>query len=209
MYQFFLVCATIGGTILILRLGLSLLGLGMETIDGEIGDVHAVDVDVAHDVGGHDGHDGHAHESNLGRVLSFQAIVSFLAFFGVGGLSALEARLGPTVAVLTGMVSGFIAVTLLGYALRSLRHLNADGAVRLEQSIGVVGKVYLRVPGGDSGVGKVILPIQGRTIEVAARTAGPELRAGESVAVCRALNGHTVEIVAAHAYIEKPAPFAD
>jgi hypothetical protein len=205
MKQFFLICATIGGTILVLRLGLSLLGLGLETIDGDIGDIGATHADT--DLG--IGHDGHSHESNLGRIFTFQAIVSFLAFFGIGGLSALEARLAPAVAVVIGMASGFVTVSLLGFALRSLRHLNADGTVRLERSVGLGGTVYLRVPGGDSGAGKVILPIQGRTIEVVARTPGPELRAGESVVVSRALDDRTVEIVAAHAYVDKPPSLSD
>jgi hypothetical protein len=205
MYQFFFICATIGGTILVLRLGLSLLGLGFETIDGEIGDIDATHADVDF----HAGHDGHSHESNLGRIFTFQAIVSFLAFFGIGGLSALEARLAPAIAVVIGLFSGFVAVSLLGYALRALRHLNTDGTVRLEHSVGLGGTVYLRVPGGNSGAGKVILPIQGRTIEVVARTPGPELRAGESVVISRALDDHTVEIVAAHAYLGKSQSLAD
>jgi hypothetical protein len=91
----------------------------------------------------------------------------------------------------------------------SLRHLNADGTVRLERAVGVAGTVYLRVPGSESGEGKVFLPIQGRSVEVIARTTGPELRPGEPVVVCRAIDDHTVEVVAAHAYLDKPAAVVD
>lgn len=207
MYQFFLICATIGGTILVLRLALSLLGIGIHTIEGGIGDIddmHA-DADAVHGVG----HDGHGHESKLGRIFTFQAIVAFLAFFGIGGLSALGAKQTPAVAVLIGTGAGSAAVALLGYAVRSLRHLNTDGTVRLENSVGLGGTVYLRVPGDDSGKGKVFLTIQGRTIEVVARTAGPELRPGEPVVVSHALDDHTVEVVAAHAYLVKPPMLAE
>jgi hypothetical protein len=206
MYQFFLICATIGGTILLLRLALSLVGFGLETIDAEFGDIGATHADTVDHAGGHD---GHSHEWRLGKVFTFQAIVSFLAFFGIGGLSALGARQAPAVAILIGMVAGFVAVSLLGYALGSLRHLNADGTVRLERAVGLGGTVYLRVAGSDSGEGKVMLPIQGRLLEVAARTPGPELRAGEPVIVCRILNDHTVEVVAAHAYVTKPPALVD
>jgi hypothetical protein len=199
MYQFFLICATIGGTILLLRLLISVIGIGSDSFHGDI-DATAPD---------HAGLDGHDHQSSLGRIFTFQAIVSFLAFFGIGGLSVLEAQGPPALAVLVGTAVGIAAVMLLGYALRSLRHLNADGTVRLERSTGTPGTVYLRVPGGESGEGKVFLTIQGRSIEVFARTPGPELRPGEAVMVCRAIDDHTVEVVAAHAYVNKPPVLVD
>ncbi len=198
MHQFFLICATIGGTILVLRLALSVLGLASDSIDG--------DIDATNPDGGLEGHD---HESSLGRIFTFQAIISFLAFFGIGGLSALGAKLAAPVAVLIGTLTGVVAVSLLGYALRSLRHLNADGTVRLEHAIGLGGSVYLRVPGDDTGEGKVMLPLQGRTVEVVARTPGPELRPGEPVVVCRVIDDHSVEVVAAHAYVNKPPALVD
>jgi len=199
MHQFFLICATLGGTILLLRLLIAVIGVGSDSFHGDI-DATAPD---------HAGLDGHDHQSSIGRIFTFQAIVSFLAFFGIGGLSVLEAKGSPPLAVLTGTITGIVAVTLLGYALRSLRHLNADGTVRLERSTGTAGMVYLRVPGSESGEGKIFLPIQGRSVEVYARTPGPELRPGEAVVVCRAIDDHTVEVVAAHAYVEKPPALVD
>ena len=58
MNTLFLICATIGGTILLLQVVLSLLGLGLDSFAGHLGDLgaHAADaggVDVSH--GGHAG----------------------------------------------------------------------------------------------------------------------------------------------------------
>ncbi len=223
MYQFFLICATIGGTILVLRLALSLLGFGFEHADADFGGIGDAHLDAGHDLGHDGGLDhaddggldhaetggGHSHLSNLGRIFTFQAIVSFLAFFGVGGLSALEAKQEPAVAVLIALATGFLAVFLLGYALRSLRRLQNDGTVRIERSVGLGGKVYLRIPAHDGGEGKITLPIQGRTIEVKARTPGPELRLGEPVVVTRVIDGQTVEVATPEAAIAKPVPLTE
>lgn len=209
MYQIFLMCLTFGGTILLLRLVLSLLGLGFESLDGVDGDV---EVDV-HAASGDDAlaDDGQGHHAALGRVFTFQAIVSFVAFFGVGGLTALEFKQHPAAASLVGIASGLVAVFLLGSMLGALRGLNADGSVRISEAVGLEGKVYLRIPGESEGEGKIALPIQGRIVAIPARTPGPGLRAGDPVVVIRVIDEgrHVVEVVVPERYAAKPAPFAD
>ena len=203
MYQFFLICATIGGTILVLRLLLSLLGLGLESWDGSIADLSHADADGPAD------HAGQASHLDLGRIFTFQAIVSFLAFFGVGGLAALDRGQTPGVAVAIGSVTGCAAVGLLGYVIGALRRLHSDGTVRLADAVGLEGTVYLRIPAHGAGEGKITLPIQGRTIEVPARTPGPALAAGEPVVVSRIIDERIVEVVLFQPQVVKPASFAE
>lgn len=211
MDRVFLICLTFGGTILVLRLALSLLGLGFESLDGA--DVHA-DVDLHADgASGHDAmaEDGQGHHAALGKVFTFQAIVAFVAFFGVGGLTALELKQPPAVATLVGVAAGAVAVFLLGAMLGALRNLDADGSVRIANAVGLEGKVYLRIPGEGEGEGKVVLPIQGRIVAIPARTPGPGLRAGDPVVVSRVVDEgrHLVEVVVPERYAAKPASFAD
>lgn len=205
MYQVFLICLTFGGTILVLRLALSLLGLGFEGLDGGDVDVDAPSGDDA--LGG----EGHGHHAALGKVFTFQAVVAFFAFFGVGGLTALELKQHPAAAALVGTACGVVAVFLLGAMLGSLRNLNADGSVRIARAVGVEGKVCLRIPGELGGEGKVVLPIQGRLVEILARTPGPALRAGDPVVVSRVVDEgrHIVEVVLPERYASKPASFID
>lgn len=207
MYKFFLICLTIGGTILVLRLALSLLGLGFDSLDGAVGDLGDADGDAGLGDVITDG--GHGHHADLGRVFTFQAIVTFLAFFGVGGLSTLEMHQHPAVAVLVGVATGLVAVALLGYLLGSLRQLNTDGTVRISGAVGLEGRVYLRIPAEGEGEGKITLPIQGRTIEILARTPGPGLRAGDPVVVSRIIDEHIVEVVLPQRYVAKPPAFAE
>lgn len=236
MYTLFLVCTTIGGTILLLQVALSLLGIGFETAGGHIGDIggghigdigghvgdvgggHVGDVGGGHaDMGGHaadhsgdvgdsSGHGEHSGLSRLGRMLTFQTVLAFVTFFGVGGLASLESGREPLLAVPLALATGIAAMFLIGWCFQALGKLQGDGTVRLERAVGARGRVYLRIPGNDSGAGKVTLVLQDRTIEVQARTQGPELRTGEEVVVTRVIDTNTVEVVAAAAHVEKPVP---
>lgn len=217
MHTVFLACAVAGGTILVLQVALSLLGFGLDhahvgDVGGHAGGVggHAAHVgcDHAGDPGDSPAHDHHGLWS-LGRWLTFQTILAFVTFFGIGGLATFEAGRGPGWAVPVALGTGLAAMVLLGSLFHSLGRLQSDGSLRLAGAEGSRGRVYLRVPGGGDGEGKVTLAVQGRLAEVQARTPGPELRTGEEVAVTRVLDARTVEVVAASAFAEKPAPLYD
>lgn len=220
MHLFFLICASAGGTVLLLKLVLSLLGLGFDVFEGDLGllDGNPGDIASAHDLAGHladhpGDAPGHAHQglgAHLGRILTFQAIVSFLAFFGIGGLAAHSHGHGPWLSSAVAVATGIAAVAVLGQIFGSLRRLHTDGSVRLSSALGVKGVVYLRVPGHGAGEGKVTVPVQGRTIEVLARTTGPELRTGEPVVVLRVIDDQTVEVEAAPVPVHsKPEPIPE
>ena len=75
METVYLVCAVVGGTVLVCQFVMTLLGLGG---DHDAGGDH----DVAHDAGHHEA--GHDHDSSwLVGVLTFRTLVAALAFFGV------------------------------------------------------------------------------------------------------------------------------
>ena len=151
---------------------------------------------------------GTRHESGLsalGKKLTFQTIVAFVTFFGVGGLSAIGFGWSSGASLATAVVVGMAAMVLLAYAFGGLRRLQGSGTLRLSDAVGEVGRVYLRVPAGNGGVGKVTLAIQGRTEEIRAVTPGPELRSGEPIVVTRVLDGRTIEVVAEAAYLAKRA----
>jgi hypothetical protein len=206
MHTFFLICAVIGGTILVLQLGLALLGFG-----GDLAGADGVDLPDLPDGDAGDasvGHEG-AGFSDLARKLTFQAIVSFLAFFGIGGLSAQGYGWPSGASLVTALVTGLGATALLGYAFGGMRKLQGSGSLQLSNAVGQVGRVYLRVPGGDGGVGKIIITVQGRSEELRAITPGPELRAGEAVVVTRVVDERTLEVVDQAAYVDKAGMLAD
>ncbi len=189
METVFLVCAIVGGTLLVGQMLLSFLGFGEH--HGDMG--HDV-VDAHHDVG-HD-HDG----AWFVGLLTFRAIVAALMFFGLVGLASNsrfpEEPMAPLGLALGG---GFAAMFIVSWMMRQLHRLRAEGTVRIDRAVGANGTVYLRIPGQRSGVGKVSLNLQNRTVEYQAVTSHDELPTGAKIRVVGVVSSDTLEVVPADA----------
>ena len=174
----FLVCAALGGTLLVVQLVGTLVGLG-------------ADHDFDH------GTDTGAGGDWFAGVLTVKTATAALAFFGIGGKIALNAELNEWSALAVAVGCGLAALYLVAFLMRSLHKLKADGTARIERSVGLPGTVYLRVPSARGGSGKVHLNLQNRTVEYRAVTAGTELPTGTPVKVVAVVNADTVEVEAA------------
>lgn len=194
MATFYLVCAGIGATILIVQFLLSLIGFDHHGVDGA--DFHGgLSVDAAHMEGGHtDLNHGDADSSMLLKMLSIRALISATAFFGLGGLAALEGGLGPWLAFGTACGAGLVAMYIVAWMMRAHSSLHAEGNVHVEYALGATGTVYLSIPGQKSGMGKVQVNVQNRTMEYEAITAGDALPTGAPVIVVGIINDETVEV---------------
>lgn len=175
----FLVCAILGGTLLICQILVGLVGHGLE---------HDMDADHDH---------GADHGNGFLGLLSIRAICAAILFFGLGGLTALYYRVEEPMAFGVAFLAGAAALYGVAMIMKSLAQLKSDGTVRVERSIGLAGTVYLRIPAGKSGQGKVHVMQQSRTVEYQAMTAGAELPTGAQVKVVAVVNSDTVEVEAA------------
>ncbi len=206
MTAVFIVCAALGGTVLVVQFALTLVGLGGHAFDID------VPQDIGHDFGGdfhgdvggdfhgdataadHAGHAAHHGTTWLFGILSFRTIVAALAFFGLGGLAAQSAEASTSNILLVAVISGAAAMTAVYWMMRGLRELHAEGTVRIHRAVGRHGSVYLRIPGNDSGSGKIQLNLQNRTVEYLAVTSGPELPTGTKVVVVGVISPTTLEV---------------
>ncbi len=227
MWYVFMICAVFGGTILVCQTILTMLGLLGDSVDTDLShDVGAgpdVGGDLAGDAGGeihgdfhgdvqgdsppnmvaaahgaHDTYVGHAYGTVwLFKMLSFRTIVAALAFFGIAGLAGLSADLSPLVVLVLAAAAGLVAMYGVYWLMQTLYQLRAEGTVRIERAVGLLGSVYLRIPAERSGEGKVTLNLQNRTMEYAAMTAGSELRTGSRVVVTGVIGPGILDVVAA------------
>jgi membrane protein implicated in regulation of membrane protease activity len=185
MYTFFLVCAGVGGTLVLLQFLAGSFGLG-----GDHGDADHAGLDHDHaDAADHD-----TGESWFLGLLTFRAICAAIAFFGLGGLIAGYYQLTPAAQLGTAVVAGFAALYLVATMMKMLYRLKADGTVRMSHAVGRTGTVYLRVPGQNTGPGKVTLNLQNRTVEVEAFTFANELPTGTPVRVVAVRDTGAVEV---------------
>jgi hypothetical protein len=184
METLFLVCAGVGGTMLLLQILAGALGIGGDHADAG-----------HHEFGGHDAGDHDHGDGNwfLG-LLTFRSVCAAVAFFGLGGLTAGYYGLPDSARLAAAVLSGFAALYLVATLMKMLYRLRSDGAVRINHAVGRTGTVYLRVPANKTGPGKVTLNLQNRTVELEAFTAASELPTGTPVRVVAVLGPSSVEV---------------
>jgi hypothetical protein len=187
------ICALTGGTLLVCQFLLGLVGAGDHHDAGGGHDFH--------DAGGHDSHGGSDHadgqHSLFLSVLTFRSMAAALTFFGLVGLtSTVNWQHEPELSLGLALLGGAAALFGVGYLMRMLHRLKADGTLRIERAIGQSGTVYLSIPGHKAGKGKVTLRLQNRTVEYQAVTPHQQLATGCPVVVTGVLGPDTVEVEA-------------
>jgi len=183
METLFLVCAGVGGTLLLLQFLAGALGFAGDHADAG-----------HHEVGTHDADHDHGDGNWFLGLLTFRSVCAAVAFFGLGGLTAAYYELPESARIAAAALSGFAALYLVATLMKTLYRLKADGAVRINHAVGRTGTVYLRVPANKTGPGKVTLNLQNRTVELEAFTAAAELPTGTPIRVVAVLGPSSVEV---------------
>jgi membrane protein implicated in regulation of membrane protease activity len=209
MTTIFLFCALVGGTIMLCQFVLTLLGLGgHDMVDAGHGGVDlADDAGAAHGTADHgpgtveaQGED-HAHQHSstwLFGVITFRTLVAAFTFFGLAGMAARSAELSLVNQLLIGLACGIGAMYLVHWLMSLMYGLSEDNTVRINRAVGREGTVYLPVPAGRTGPGKIQLRLQGRMMEYEAVTAAPaNLPTGARVVVVGVVGGHVLEVAPA------------
>ncbi len=202
----FLLCAVVGGTVLICQFVLTLVGLGGDHVGMDVGhdfSAHDFHGDVGHDIhaGGAHGAEssgpdaaGHHGSSWLFAVISFRTLVAAATFFGLGGLAAKSAGQEIGVQLLLGAVAGVAAMYGVHWMVRTMGSLGEDGTVRVKHALGMEGTVYIPIPAAKAQAGKIQLKLQNRLVEYEAVTSGPQkLATGTKVRVV-GITGGTLEV---------------
>jgi membrane protein implicated in regulation of membrane protease activity len=176
MNTVFLACAIIGGTILVLQFALLLFGVGGDHDLG--GDPSG----AGHSGGGHSGEVGHDQSAFL-KLFSLQTVSTFCAFFGLVGLATQSLGWSPAAVGGAAALAGIGALYFVVKLMRSLAKLQSQGNVELKNAIGLTGSVYLRIPKAGEGHGRVLMKVQGRTVECRAISRADEIPTGASIRV--------------------------
>jgi hypothetical protein len=194
METVYLVCAILGGTLMLCQFVLTLLGLGGHH---EIGGDHDGGAGAPHQDVGHHHELGHSDENAwFFKLLTFRTIVAAVLFFGLAGLGA-SARIvePPLLPLAIAVAAGGAAMVVVAWVMQALAKLQSDGSVRIERAVGAPATVYLTIPAQKGGAGKVQVKVQNRLMEYQAITSQlQELPTGASVVVVAVVSPGTVEV---------------
>lgn len=167
-------------------------------LDGHDFDVHDHDLsDHDHDFASHDPDHNHDHDAYDGglRVFTLRGLVAFFSIMGWSGLIMLKSDVPSVLAVPVAALLGAVAMVLMAMAIRAMMRLQTSGNMDLRNALGRSAQVYLTIPPGRAGMGKITLTVQGQLIEVDAVTDSPEPIATGADVLITGINGLNTLVV--------------
>lgn len=157
------------------------------------GDVDTGDVDVDFDA------DTDADADSLDNVgamhlLSIRNVFYFLLGFGWAGISLWNTIPNPFVLGFVAVLVGCLFVGIFLFIYRQMMKLQSNGAFDINDSVGKVCDVYLRIPAKGQGLGKVQISFNGSVQELDARSSGEQISSGAKVQVLRVIDKKVLEV---------------
>lgn len=129
------------------------------------------------------------------KLFTLRGIVAFLAVCGWGGLWLLRMGMHPIFAVFLAIAMGFWAMLLMALFLRVALKLQDDGTLDFRNALGAAGTVYLTIPAGRAGEGKVHVIVQDQLRELEAVTDDPSpIPTGTEIVVVGLSGGNTLVV---------------
>ena len=130
------------------------------------------------------------------KALTFQGVMAFMMFFGLTGIIVLQGGGPEFLAVIVGGASGTGSMYATGKIFQFFVALQAEGTIKIDDAVGSIGTVYLRIPKG--GTGQVSVSIKGSLRQYDAKSADGSLIKNEETVNVKAVVGTVLIVEPAH-----------
>ena len=157
------------------------------------GDVDTGDVDVDFDADTDADADSLDHAGTM-HLLSIRNVFYFLLGFGWTGVSLWSSVPNRFVLAVVAVLIGCLFVGIFLFLFRQMMKLQSNGAFNINDAVGKVCDVYMRIPGENQGMGKVQISFNGSVQELDARTTGAPIPSGTKVRVLRVIEKKVLEV---------------
>ena len=173
--QIFWACALIGSLIFLIQLVLTLVGMDSSDVEVDFDGPDTLDLG-----GGM-------------SLFSLRALVHFLVGFGWTGVSMRGLIDNNVVLILVSVAVGLFFAWIIKMLWDKIRHLEHNGAYKIEDAVGLTATVYIPIPPARSGTGKVQISIGGSVQELnAVSDSTDNLKTVQLVAVDSVINSSTL-----------------
>lgn len=157
------------------------------------GDVDTGDVDVDFDADTDADADSLDHVGAM-HLFSIRNVFYFLLGFGWTGVSFWNTIPNRGILCLVAVLVGCIFIGIFLFIYRQMMKLQSNGAFDINDSVGKVCDVYLRIPAKNQGLGKVQVSFNGSIQELDARSTGEQIPSGVKVQVVRVIDKKVLEV---------------
>lgn len=153
-----------------------LLQLVLSFVGGDMTD-NTVDIDVETD-----------HGISF-QFLTLKNMVGFFTIFSWTGIACIDAGFSQPVTLFISTAAGLGMMTIMAGMFYMISKAGANGTMRMEKAIGVVGEVYLTIPSKRSSLGKVQIKVMGslRTLD-AMTDLDHDIPTGKLITVSKIIN---------------------
>lgn len=140
---------------------------------------------------------GDIQDADLGaggsNLYTFRNFVNFFLGFGWSAVLLSEKIQSSALLMVISIAVGILLVFLVMYLFRWLSSMQQSGTINVfTQAAGCQGKVYLTIPGGRAGEGKVQISINNSIREYDAVTDGDTLPTGTAIKVVEVVDSGTL-----------------
>lgn len=153
----YFIIACIGTLALLIQIVLMIVGAGSDA-----------DMDMDTDTDGDGSLDSHT-DTGV-SLFTLKGLTAFFAIGGWTGMLMLSYNIHVGISVAVSVVAGLAAYFVVWGLIRLVLRLQEDGTADYATAIGKEATVYVSIPAGRSGRGKVTLVLQGRYTEADAVT---------------------------------------
>lgn len=132
-----------------------------------------------------------------GGIFSIKPLTGFFLGFGWAGGLAIDNGWPLPAAIGLALLAGGIVMAAVVLMFRTIYAMRSDGTVRVSDTLGAVGTVYVTLPARKAPGGQVIVNFSGRQETLAALSdAERPIASGEKVKVISVIDGRTVLVEA-------------
>lgn len=175
--QIFWIIAAVSTLVFVIQTIITFMGMGTD-VD--------FDADLASGVDGLDG-------DSFAGFFSFRNLINFLLGYGWTGALLADTIESRALLHLISVGVGLIFVIAFLVMFRLLMKLAHDGSFRLNECVGLSASVYLRIPAGRSGKGKIQVSVKGSVHEVDAVSDSDEvIPTGGNVRIVKVVSDDTL-----------------
>ncbi len=192
--QIFYCVAIPSSVILLIQTVLAIIGVG----GGEHMDMHAdAHADIHADAHADDVSDHVQDVAGMQdfRFFTIRGIFAFLVIFGWVGVAMLAGGADIALTFIVAIVCGFAAMVLIALLLSGINRMQESGNINYDKAVGKKAEVYLLIPPGRSGKGKIMVQLQESLVEADAVTDDKKtIKTGAQVEVCGVTGGNVLVV---------------
>lgn len=170
-------CAGIASTLFLVQFVLTLFGMDHTDVDVDFDGSNTMDL------------------GNGINIFSMKNLVNFILGFGWAGVCLKDTISSPFLLVLVSFLVGVAFVAMFVFIYMKTRKLETNGAFRIGDCLGRTAQVYLRIPAGGEGKGKIQISLNGSVQEFDAITEEDEIPSGITVKIIEVMEGEILKVV--------------